>query len=115
VYREFIITKDFDRYWHLAGLADEDLRALQNRLLDNPKTGTVIRGTNGLRKIRAPLRYKGKSGGIRVIYLDVAEERRIYLILVYPKKVKENLNDSDRKQLAQMALILKGSTKNESE
>ena len=34
-------------YWN-----DEDLRALQNYLLEMPLTGDVIRGTGGLRKLR---------------------------------------------------------------
>ena len=61
-YREFIETKAFTTTWTELELTDDDLRALQNQLLDNPQAGPVIRHTNGARKIRIPFEGKGKSG-----------------------------------------------------
>jgi hypothetical protein len=43
---------EFDRLWQKMGLGDNELRQLQETLLENPKAGKVIRGTKGLRKIR---------------------------------------------------------------
>lgn len=34
----------------------------------DPKCGAVMKGTGGVRKVRAPLSGRGKSGGARVVY-----------------------------------------------
>lgn len=60
------------------GFTDENLRDLENILLANPKSGDVIQGTGGLRKIRIPLNSKGKRGGGRVIYVDIEFRETIY-------------------------------------
>ena len=65
--RTFIEVPLFTKKWKELGLTDEDLRDLQNILLQNPKSGDVIQGTGGLRKIRIPMKGRGKSGGSRVI------------------------------------------------
>ena len=67
--RTFIEVPLFTKKWKELGLTDEDLRDLQNILLQNPKSGDVIQGTGGLRKIRIPMKGRGKSGGSRVIYV----------------------------------------------
>ncbi len=43
--REFIHGKKFDAQWSSLGLTDEDLRDLENMLLENPKLGPVMKGT----------------------------------------------------------------------
>ena len=53
---------------HLRGLSEEEFRYLQLLLLENPKTGSIIQGTGGLRKARFGAKGKGKKGGVRVIY-----------------------------------------------
>jgi hypothetical protein len=50
--REFVMMPEFDRRWQKLGLGDNELRQLQEALLQNPKAGNVIQGTKGLRKIR---------------------------------------------------------------
>jgi len=68
--REFVIMPEFDRQWHKIGMGDNEFRQLQETLLENPKAGDVIRGTNGLRKIRIAFEGQGKSGSGRVAYVD---------------------------------------------
>ena len=50
------------------GLTDQQLPALEEALLSDPKIGDLIEGTGGARKIRIQLHGKGKRGGGRVIY-----------------------------------------------
>ena len=69
---EFVMMPEFDRQWQKMGLGDNDLRQLQETLLENPKAGDVIRGTKGLRKIRIAFEGQGKSGSGRVAYVDFA-------------------------------------------
>ena len=54
-------------------LTDKDLEQLEEVLLENPQKGDVIEGTGGARKLRVQIGNHGKSGGGRVIYLDVLE------------------------------------------
>ena len=41
--KTFITTFEFDNQWQRMGLHDDDLRKLQNEIMDNPKLGRVIR------------------------------------------------------------------------
>lgn len=97
--REFIYTKTFRNSWKAMGLNDEDLKDLEDILLENPQTGNVIQGTGGARKIRIQLNSKGKSGGGRVIYLDVFEKEKLYLIYAYPKSVQVDLSAGQKEAI----------------
>ena len=49
----------------------------------------------------------GKSGGARVIYF-LATKEVIYLVMVYPKNVKDSLTSTDKSALKKLAKQLKG-------
>ena len=85
------------------GLGDDEQHELENILLENPRKGVVIEGLAGIRKLRIRLEGRGKSGGGRVIYIDVLEKRRLYLLFAYPKNVQEDLTAEQRKFLRRMA------------
>ena len=105
--RKFIYTESFQRSWKAMGLSDEDLPLLEIELLKNPRAGDVIEGTGGARKLRIQLEGRGKSGGARVIYLDVYEKEHLYLLFAYPKNVQENLSADQKKAIAKLIEILK--------
>lgn len=100
--RKFIYTEPFRRCWKAMGLNDDSLLALEAALLENPQIGDVIEGTGGARKIRIQLEGRGKSGGGRVIYLDVFEQENLYLLFAYPKSVQENLTADQKKAIRKM-------------
>lgn len=104
--RTFIEVPMFTRKWKELGLSDESLRELQNILLD-PRSGDVIQGTGGLRKIRIPLDNTGKRGGGRVLYVDVELKEIIYFINVYTKNEKDNLTEDEKKAFKAVIKILK--------
>ncbi len=82
------------------GLSDDDLLTLEEILLKNPKMGDVIEETGGARKIRIQLyKNRGKSGGGRVIYIDVFEKKKLYFLFAYPKNVQENLTPNQKKAI----------------
>ena len=85
---------------------DDELRQLQEILLQNPKAGAVIRGTKGLRKIRIAFEGQGKSGSGRVAYVDFAVHEAVYLITAYPKNEKDNLSNAERNTIAKMIVRL---------
>ena len=88
------------------GLQDDDLKRLQEELLADPKIGAVMRGTGGVRKMRFAFEHRGKSGSIRVIYIDFEIYEKIFLITAYPKNEKDNLTAAERNELKQLVAIL---------
>ena len=102
VKREFISTEPFRKCWKAMGLGDDEQHYLENILLENPRKGAVIEGLGGIRKLRIKLEGRGKSGGGRVIYLDVLEKEKLYLLFAYPKNVQEDLTPEQRKLLRRM-------------
>lgn len=107
VTRKFIYTEPFRRCWKAMGLNDDSLLVLEAILLENPQMGDVIEGTGGARKIRIQLEGRGKSGGGRVIYLDVFEQENLYLLFAYPKSVQENLTADQKKAIRKMIEVIR--------
>ena len=105
--REFVRTNTFERNWADMGLNGENLRELENVLLENPKAGSVVPHLSGARKIRYALQGRGKSGGVRVVYVDVVMRERIYLLMAYPKNVQTDLTPEQRETLNKLIAILK--------
>jgi len=93
----FFSSFEFDKQWESMNLDDEDRRLLENEIIKNPHTGTVIRGTGSLRKMRFALENKGKSGGVRVLYVNFVVFERVYLVTAYPKGKKEDITEEERK------------------
>ncbi len=77
-------------------LSDEEYAALQEHLVDQPKSGPVIAGTGGLRKIRWTVAGRGKRGGTRVIYYHVVAQAQIRMILIYRKGIKDDLSPREK-------------------
>nr|WP_269438838.1 type II toxin-antitoxin system RelE/ParE family toxin [Halomonas sp. IOP_6] len=59
-----------------------------------------------MRKIRMALGDQGKSGGARVIYF-LATAEIIYLILAYPKSIKDSLTPDEKAALKTLTHQLK--------
>lgn len=89
------------------GLSDNDLPALENALLENPQIGDVIEDTGGARKMRIQLEGRGKSGGGRVIYLDVFEKESLYLLFAYPKSMQSDLRPEQKKAIRIMVAAIR--------
>jgi hypothetical protein len=104
--REFVMMPEFDRQWQKLGLGDNELRQLQEALLQNPKAGNVIQGTKGLRKIRIAFEGQGKRGSGRVAYVDFTVHEMVYLITAYPKNEKDNLSKAERNAIAKIIVRL---------
>jgi len=105
--REFVMTEWFDASWKDQNLSDEELKSLQYELLQDPVCGDVIRGTGGFRKMRFALPGHGKSGGMRVIYLDIPNAGMLYLLLAYPKSEKDTLSQIECNELKQISANIK--------
>ncbi len=104
--RTFVELPIFSTRWKEMGLNDDDLRRLQEELLTDPKVGEVMKGTGGVRKMRFAFEKRGKSGSVRVIYVDFEVYEKIFLITAYTKNEKDNLTDSEKKEVKQLIGIL---------
>lgn len=104
--RTFVELPLFRSKWEKLGLTDLDLRRLQESLLADPKIGAVMQGTGGIRKMRFAFEYQGKSGGVRVIYIDFEVYEKIYLLTAYTKNEKENLTKDERNELRKLITVL---------
>ena len=99
-------SRPFTRSWAALGFNDEDLRRLENQLLQNPKIGAVIQGTGKMRKMRFAFEGRGKSGSTRVCYVDFEIKETIYLLAVFAKNELENLTKEERNHLKKQIDIL---------
>jgi hypothetical protein len=88
-------------------ISDDELAEFQVNLAQNPEKSGPIRGTGGLRKVRWNLEGKGKSGGIRIMYLPLEVHGHLYLIFVFTKGESENLSASETRELKKIADAIK--------
>ena len=79
--------------------SEDQFRDLQLIHLSNPKSGSVIQGTGGLRKIRFGAKAKGKRSGIRIIYYYLDKKHRFYLLTLYAKNEVSDLTASQKSNL----------------
>ncbi len=111
--RVFIETELFK-----ALVDDEVENGLEKRVKDliltDPLKGAVIQGAGGLRKIRVSKVGSGKSGGYRVIYLDLEKHEVTYLVLIYGKSVQDNLTGEQKRLLKKQVEEIKNEYKKKS-
>ena len=105
--REFIRTKTFERNWVNIGLNDDDLRELERILLDNPSIGNVIPNLSGGRKLCFTASGHGKSGGARVVYVNIVIHKHIYLLIAYPKNMQSDMTPEQKKIINKLITTLK--------
>ena len=96
----FVELPFFERY-RQNYLDDDAYRSLQSNLLTDPRSGALIVGTGGLRKLRFgdDRRGKGKRGGIRVIYFWWESGQQFWLFTLYDKDEVRDLTAKERVQL----------------
>jgi hypothetical protein len=81
--------------------SDEAYARFQAELVESPQKGAVIPGVAPLRKVRWSdvRRSKGKRGGLRVVYIHIADLRVLYLLDVYDKDEADDLSEGEKKSL----------------
>lgn len=97
-------------YIRLAGklLNSEERQDLIDYLSEHPKTGDIMEGTGGVRKLRWRRGGQGKSGGVRVIYYYHDDLMPLYLLTLFAKGDKANLTKAERNELAGLVDLLVG-------
>jgi hypothetical protein len=116
VRRRFVESRGFSadraRLERSGELTLEDIVALEQDIMANPDTGDLVPGTGGLRKVRLGQRQvrRGKRGGLRVYYLDLAASKVTHLVAIFGKREKSDLSPLERKAIATLVRKLKEET-----
>lgn len=76
-------------------ISDPERRALIDFVAAHPDAGDLIPGAGGMRKLRWAASGRGKSGGARVITYWHCEGCPIYLITIYLKSERANLDQAE--------------------
>jgi len=86
-------------------LPDDDYSIFQRDVAADPEQGDLIRGTGGFRKARMgfPSVGIGKSGGVRAIYLYLADLQNIVLVTLYAKAKKSTISDAEKNDLRKLS------------
>jgi hypothetical protein len=86
---------------------DEERLAFVDFIARNPEAGDVIPETGGVRKVRWSRQGSGKRGGVRVIYFYYRADVPIYLLIVYAKARREDLEPEAKRAVQALAARIK--------
>ncbi len=103
-----LFSEELDNLIKGRQLLEKDYEDFELNLVAFPDQGDVIQGTNGLKKTRLKSSSRGKSGGFRVCYCDIPAKEKLFLVVIFPKNVKENLSQEEKKCLKHLVTSLKG-------
>ena len=101
-------SKTIDGLLRKRQLLQEDFEEFKRSLAEHPEMGDLVSGAGGLRKIRLKSASRGKSGSFRVCYYFLVQDDEIFLLLIYPKNIQENLTMQQKKELKQVIAIIRG-------
>ena len=85
----------------------QDFEDFKKHLAENPESGDLMPATGGVRKTRLKGPSRCKSSGFRVIYFDDTFKNEVFLIVIYPKNEKENLEPNEKKYLKELTKELR--------
>ncbi|MBV8971465.1 MAG: type II toxin-antitoxin system RelE/ParE family toxin [Sphingomonadaceae bacterium] len=89
-----------------AGLSDVERADVVTRYAGDPQAGEMMPGCGGARKLRVRRAGGGKSGGYRVISYFAGPDRPVFLLTVFGKNEKANLNQAERNAIARLTKTL---------
>ncbi|MCC6534581.1 MAG: type II toxin-antitoxin system RelE/ParE family toxin [Burkholderiales bacterium] len=103
-----ITVVEVSEYLRLAAklLSESERQDIVAYLAAYPRSGDLMQGTGGVRKLRWAREGRGKSGGVRLIYYFHSERMPLYLLTVFAKGDRENLSKKERNELADLVKIL---------
>jgi len=105
--RLFVETLVFSKRWEELKQTDDSLRELQEFILKNPDAGDIIQGTGGLTKLRFSLPNTGKSGGLRVLYVDFIRQETVILVNCYSKSEKDSITGKEKAEYKALIKVIK--------
>jgi hypothetical protein len=88
--------------------SDAERIEMEDAIACFPEGHPVIPGAGGVRKARWGRGSKGKSGGVRAIYFFQCPVGRVFMLTLYSKGEKENLNASEKSDLRKVVEEIRG-------
>lgn len=89
-------TRNWPSVW-----SNVEYNEFNNWIAANPKSGDVIKGSGGVRKIRWTGTGRGKRGGARVIFYS-ADADYIYLMTIYAKNQMSDIGAKELKVIREL-------------
>ena len=86
-------TKDVKKLHKKYRRIAEDLKALEQELLSNPKSGIELGHHCYKIRLKNSSIPTGKSGGFRVVYYYVDDNNNVYLMTMYAKSDLESVSN----------------------
>ncbi len=86
-------AKDVKKLYKKNKKLPQDLRTLNETLLENPKVGIELSSKLYKMRLENSSSSTRKSGGFRVIYYYFDEEENLYLLKIYSKTEIENIKE----------------------
>jgi hypothetical protein len=77
-------------------MTEGEIAALVTYFAANPLAGDEMSGTGGCSKVRVAGRGKGKSGGYRTITFYSGQDVPLFLLAVFSKGERANLDKNER-------------------
>lgn len=96
------------------GMSVDEQQAVVNIIATNPQAGEIMPGCGGARKLRVARPGAGKSGGYRIITYYAGTDVPAFLLTVFGKNEKANLNKAERNGLAALTKTLTDSLRRKS-
>ena len=87
-------------------LSRDERMALLIHVGANPKAGTIMEGTGGVRKLRWGVDDRGKSSGVRAIYYYHNDRVPVFMLALFPKNVKDNLSKAEKNGIRKLVGVL---------
>lgn len=84
-------------------MTEEERAEVVNMIAADPECRELIVGGGGVRKVRFAVGGRGKSGGVRVVYLFHSVGYPAFLLAVFGKNQKANLTKAETNALAKVA------------
>lgn len=99
----FVELPTFKSSWEPLDLTEDDLKDLQNLILNNPDLGIPL-GSN-LYKIRFESKNynKGKDVSNRVIYIYIIKDSLIYLVIAFSKADESNITKRELREIREIS------------
>jgi mRNA-degrading endonuclease RelE of RelBE toxin-antitoxin system len=80
-------------------LSDEEYRLFQIKLINDPESGNIIKGSGGIRKIRWSGSGRGKRGGSRILYYWYNTQGVLLMLFIFKKNESDDLTKSQLNDL----------------
>ena len=97
-----VLIPMFERDIKDAGIDEDTLQSIVSAIAAAPKSGDLIPGAGGARKVRHAAPGRGKSGSYRTLHYYAGPNLPVFMLAMFRKGDKANLSKAERNAVAKM-------------